>query len=393
MVAFQSRRKRSWLLSEWGMKVDLMVGNQKLADIELVDPNDLKLDLHNPRMAEMEFQDEEQVLRHLIKEYDVDELVLSILTAGWLDYEPLIVERPTNTVIEGNRRLAALRLINDGTLREKVNYSLPETEGAHADSSPNLISVRYADDRKDAYVYIGFKHINGPFKWDSLAKAKFAADWLHAGHGVETVSRTLGDSNNTVVRLVNGWNVLQKAIELGFDVSQTSSIGPLPISHLYTALSRPDFKIFLGVTRGPKEIIEGSDITPDHHDDLLSAMSWIYGQKQKGEIALVKSQNPDLGKLVRVIAMPVAREELVANRDLDTAFSMLTPANIKFETSLRQAARACEKALADAKDYDGSPQLLEIVTGMGRIILAIRAAMQSGQKDPLAELADDNPVS
>lgn len=370
-----------------------MAEHKKLAPVEPANPEGLKLDLHNPRMAEMEFKDEEEVLRHLIKEYDVDELVLSILTAGWLDYEPLIVERQTDTVIEGNRRLAALRLIGSEGIREAVGYKLPDVDQIHEDANPAEVSVRYADDRKDAYVYIGFKHINGPFKWDALAKAKFAADWLAAGHSVETVSRTLGDSNNTVVRLVNGWNILQRAVELGFQPSQTSSIGPLAISHLYTALTRPDFRAYLGVKKGPKEILTGDDIEPASGEKLLTAMSWIYGQKHRGEPAVVRSQNPDLGKLVRVIAHPAAREELVANRDLEAAFEALTPANLKFETSLRQAARACENALGDAKDYDGNPQLMEVVTGLGRTVIAIRAAMQSTQKDPLAELAHDSSSS
>jgi hypothetical protein len=76
--------------------------------IEPADPSTLHFDLHNPRMADLVFETEDQVIQHLIEQYDVEQLVLSILTAGWLDYEPLIVEDGTQMVIEGNRRLAAL---------------------------------------------------------------------------------------------------------------------------------------------------------------------------------------------------------------------------------------------------------------------------------------------
>ena len=87
----------------------------------------------------------------------------------------------------------------------------------------------------------------------------------------------------------------------------------------------------------------------------------------------------------------MAREELVANRDLDAAEELLTPPNEKFEILVRQAARACEQALAAAKYYDGNPTLLEVVNNMGHTILTLRGSMQSLKSDPLAAFADVPP--
>ncbi len=77
------------------------------------------------------FKDREDIIQHLVDEADVNELVQSILSAGYVDYEPLIVERKTNVVLEGNRRLAAVHLIADAALRKRVKYDLPEIESAH----------------------------------------------------------------------------------------------------------------------------------------------------------------------------------------------------------------------------------------------------------------------
>jgi hypothetical protein len=355
-----------------------------------VRPADLKFDLQNFRMAEVEFGSETEVVSHLIEEYDVDELVLSILTAGWLDYEPLIAER-NNTVIEGNRRLAALRLIEDEKLRKQVGYSLPKVNPVHANAHPQTVSVRYTESREAAYVYIGFKHINGPFKWDALAKAKFAADWVAQGHDIELVSRTLGDSHNTVLRLVNGWNVLKRARAEGFEPSDATTSPPFPISHLYTALTRPAIREFIGIDAPAKAVLTPESIKQENVNQLLQLMNWLYGQRSKAQPSLIRTQNPDLGTLVRIIAHNSAREELIANRNLDGAAELLTPSNERFEIILRQAARACEEALAASKDYDGSPTMLEIVNNMGKTILALRRVMQSTQKDPLAEFADAAP--
>lgn len=358
--------------------------------VEQVAPSALKLDLRNHRMAEMEFADEAEVVTHLVQEYDVNELVLSILTAGWLDYEPLIAQRD-GTVLEGNRRLAALRLIDHADLREQVGYNLPKVEVEHPRAHPKTVSVRYSDSREAAYVYIGFKHINGPFKWDALAKAKFAAEWVEKGEDIEVVSRTLGDSHNTVLRLVNGWNVLQRARVEGFDPADATTASPFPISHLYTALTRPDVRTYLGLTVSAREVISENAVPSDRVPSLLQLMSWLYGQRSKGLPSIIRTQNPDLGILVRVIAHPSAYEELVANRDLDTAAELLIPQNEKFEIAVRKAARACEDALGGVKDYDGAETLLQIVNNMGHTILTLRQAMTARKGDPLAAFANVSP--
>lgn len=167
---------------------------------------DLHLDLMDPRITDDPFEDERAALEYLVDHADVDELVQSIQGSGWLDYEPFIVLEDGNVVLEGNRRLAALRILSDPDLRADLKISLP-TE-PDSDALPEHVRVRFVESRSAARDFIGFKHINGPFKWDSLSKAKYAADWLNEGGDIEQVSRRLGDNHNTVVRLVNGWRVL-----------------------------------------------------------------------------------------------------------------------------------------------------------------------------------------
>ena len=89
-------------------------------------PDDLNLDPENPRFIDSELEDEIDLIRELYEQVDVDELIQSILSAGYNDFEPLIVLRTGNVVLEGNRRLAALRLIADSSLRKKLRINLPK---------------------------------------------------------------------------------------------------------------------------------------------------------------------------------------------------------------------------------------------------------------------------
>jgi hypothetical protein len=66
---------------------------------------DLRFDRNNPRSGDRTFANEDDALKFLIQAADVDELVTSMQSAGWVDFEPIIVQRKTNIVFEGNRRL------------------------------------------------------------------------------------------------------------------------------------------------------------------------------------------------------------------------------------------------------------------------------------------------
>ena len=95
--------------------------------------NDLRLDLSNPRLQTGEDADassEEDLIATLANIAALDELVLSICTNTYLDFEPLIVHSakgsPPFTVIEGNRRLASIKLIKDPLLAQRVGVRVPQ---------------------------------------------------------------------------------------------------------------------------------------------------------------------------------------------------------------------------------------------------------------------------
>ena len=83
--------------------------------------NNLKFDAQNPRLP-MRLQgvtDENKVIDYMVKYGNVTELMLSIGETGYSEAEPLLVVKEGTDkyiVVEGNRRLAALKLLNDSEL-------------------------------------------------------------------------------------------------------------------------------------------------------------------------------------------------------------------------------------------------------------------------------------
>src|SRR5437762_2808571 len=77
--------------------------------------SDLYFDHHNPRLL-TDFTDDDQpdMFRYLITDIGVDDLLQSIGASGLFNADPIIVkDRPGGGyyVIEGNRRVAALKLL------------------------------------------------------------------------------------------------------------------------------------------------------------------------------------------------------------------------------------------------------------------------------------------
>lgn len=342
---------------------------------DFASPGDLHLDLMNPRVPDEKFDDEDTVLEYLLDHADVDELVQSILSSGWLDYEPLIVLNDGNVVLEGNRRLAALRILSNADLRARLKIELPEQPGPAA--TPDYVRIRRVNARSDARDFIGFKHINGPFKWDALAKAKYAAEWFRDGGDINQISRRLGDNHNTVSRLVNGWNVMHQSLNAGFDRENTTKKS-FSFSHLYTALARPNVRRYLGLPDAEiSEVLAPNPVPVEKVEDLQRFMSWLYGQKN--EPSVIGSQNPDLNRLVEVLGNEPARTMLEATRDLDVAYGQVEDKTLQFSRTLMLAIKQAEDTLKLVGNFDGRADLMSAGDNLRRTVLSLHGAMKAAR--------------
>ena len=133
---------------------------------------------------------------------DVREVMLSIAASGYFRHEPLIVAREggKNVVIEGNRRLAAVRVLLDPTLVEATDIPAIGKDAKEALRQLPII----ASNRKDAWQYIGFKHVNGPAKWTSYAKSQYVTK-VHREFGVslEDIAKQIGDTHKIGAAVVS----------------------------------------------------------------------------------------------------------------------------------------------------------------------------------------------
>ena len=255
---------------------------------------ELYLDPENPRLAGMDLtlNDQDQILKVLWQERAVNELVDSIATSGYWEHEELFACRELGklVVIEGNRRLSAVKLLADEPLRNRVGVTgLPQVS---ADAKKRLRSLPVIECRRDdVWQYIGFKHVNGPQDWDSIAKAQYIAR-VHNEYSVplEEIARTIGDRHDTVRRLYRGLMVLDQAEKTGaFDRDDRWNTR-FAYSHLWTGLGYTNIQEFLGITA--EKGFEPEPVPKKKVEHLKELCTWLYGSKKQNKEPVIRKPEP-----------------------------------------------------------------------------------------------------
>ena len=328
----------------------------------------LRLDRRNPRLlGQAEDASDESIIAQLYRSAELDELLQSISANGYLDIEPLVAmsasEDDALIVLEGNRRLATLRLFLEPTLvvriasSENVRIAMPEIDDA-VRRTLDLVSVYPVANRERARAFIGYKHINGPAKWDAYAKARFAASWYRGARGdgvdLEQIATAIGDRHDTIKRMVSAIYVLEQAKEENlFDIEDRHS-SKFNFSHLYTALSRSQYMDYLGLEPAWSRHDPKPDQVPQEKlDELRKVLVWIYGSKSEDVRPVVRTQNPDVKRLGEVLAKAEGRHVLEQTGNLDQAHTSTEPVDKRFTASLLRARDFVREASGSLRAYDG----------------------------------------
>lgn len=347
----------------------------KLKTITKVPVEQLRLDRLNPRLVgEGATASDEWIIARLYRSAELNELLQSMAANGYLDIEPLVVTGDSDDddagliILEGNRRFATLRLLREPELVkriasiEKRRITVPPVDDALRPTF-DQVSVYPVANREHARAFIGFKHINGPAKWDAYAKARFAAEWYQRGReegiGLDQIANAIGDRHDTVKRMVSAIYVLDQAREKGlFDIEDRGT-RKFNFSHLYTALSRSQYMDYLGLETGWAKLDPKPNQVPsERHQELRRVLRWIYGSASDDLRPVVVTQNPDIKHLGEVLDSPEGRHVLEQSGDLKQAHASIESVEWRFEAALLRARDSIRDAAGALRAYDGQDQSL-----------------------------------
>jgi len=314
----------------------------------------LDLDPENPRLAkEGKGGSQIDLLQILYSDFDIEELGYSMAENGYFDEEPIVVvpqklpkgfklpsdvEQQENelqklinankirlTVVEGNRRVATLKILIDKTLRSKIKVGadFPKPTSKVLQDLKIIPAIVYFN-RDDISPYLGVRHIAGLLKWEAFAKALFLASRIEEGvkegrsieSSIKDVQRQTADRSDVIRKQYLCYKVLKEAEEnLSFDIENIKS----RFSLITVALNSPHIREFIGVS-SHKNVDFSKRVVPiKKTENLGKLLTWIYGNGKYRQPILTDSRKIT-SRLAPVLADEDATEYLLKYDLLEEAY-------------------------------------------------------------------------
>jgi hypothetical protein len=318
--------------------------NSKRIEVELLD-----FDPENPRFPpEIASGPIEQLVERFVRDERLLEIVTSIADQGYFEGEPLLVTKNNGRfhVIEGNRRLAALKLLNRQVDVPEGRPSIDEVV-ENAKNRPQEVPCLVFSESPQVLRYLGFRHITGIKSWSSLQKARYLKRLKTTFYQEMTgkdllvrLAREIGSRSDYVGQMLASLNVYEHAEKQGFYKVKGLNPEEIDFSVLGTALSYSSIAEFTGLDG--RQDMEGVNLSDENLKNLLS---WMFVARSNQKSILGDSRN--LKKLAAVVESKDAINILVKEGNLDSAYQLSKgPAQ-----ALNLALKNIEKRLKDAWDW------------------------------------------
>jgi hypothetical protein len=283
-----------------------------------VEIKDLLFDPENPRLPELLGKDQTEIFRFLVNEIGVEDVIQSVAASGMIQGDPVIAreaeDRKRFYVIEGNRRLAALKLLNGEKIGDgKPEPSVPQVDAAFK-TSIGKITIQLGWEQKEIDAYLGYKHVTATREWPPEAKARFVVDRVKGNFSSENLaafSKRLGTTPPTLRRWIVAYLTLKQAQRVGsFDPQEAPA--KRFFGTFYTLLGSQQVQNFLGVKPEP---VTDSPVDKEHLDNLGEFIGWVIGTKRKPPVVNSRKQK----ELDAVLSSPSALQHFRLRGNLDSA--------------------------------------------------------------------------
>ena len=331
----------------------------------------LFLDPENPRLPEIvQGSNEDDLLLTLYKDFDLRELAESLSQNGYFDEEPLVAipkdlpakfkgktyellnkdkgyysfinNADTNfIVVEGNRRIAAVKILLSSELRSKLKIKEWPDISPQVKTDIKILPVIIYPRREEVVPYLGVRHISGIKKWEPYAKARYIASMIQKGFSLDDIQKTIGDRGTSTRKSYVCYKLIGQMEEE--EEGSTEKAKSL-FSYLLLSLGQGPIKDYLGMPKNWSEVNVEQPIKKAKMLNLKNLFSFLFGEG-KEKLPVIKESRDITGKLTHVLRLKHSAEFLLQTRDLDAAYDrsdgeetlvlkQLTTANRNLETAL-----------------------------------------------------------
>jgi hypothetical protein len=316
---------------------------------ETINISNLKFDPENPRLpTTIDGNNESQVLEWMLNDGGLLELVGSIGEHGYFPGEPLLATKIENAqdlymVVEGNRRLAAVKLLCNPDIAPKRKRNSVISATGLAKIRPSTLPCLIFSNRNEILVYLGYRHVTGIKTWGALQKARYLSQLYPMIGGDDDQSKfrllakKIGSRTDYVAKLLTGLALYKVISDENYFGIRDLDEETISFSLLTTSLSYSNITNFIGLNSATDNNLYGL-----RRKELTELVHWIFEKNSENVTRLGESRNLDV--LSKIVANPKALEKFRSGRSLSEAGMYTDEPDLIFHNSIDQSYRNIQTA-------------------------------------------------
>lgn len=323
---------------------------------EKIPVESLILDNENPRLPDyIQGKNENDIISHMLLEESTLELMQAIGQKGFFPGEQLLVVPLGNNkykVVEGNRRLTAVKLLNDPELAT-VQQSLVEKirNSVKINLPISFLPCMVFEKDENIHDYLGYRHVTGIQPWNLRQKAKYVSylreknySDLSLDEASNELRKIIGSKKDYVKRLLTGHKIYTIIKDNAFFKIKGLDEEGLYFSYIADSLSRSNIASYLNVDLDLNDPIEKIDL-----DSLKNWTVWLFEPIDGGDKYLkntrLKGKSQDLNMLNSILGNEKATYEFIVNSaTLEEAHTYTGEEDNVFINSISDSLTSLKKA-------------------------------------------------
>ena len=311
---------------------------------------DLKLDLYNPRMPKSkQGKDEKSVIEFMLLEAATLELMLAIGENDFFSGEMLLVvpdeiQQDKYIVVEGNRRLTAVKLLNSPELTTVRKVAVAEI-AENAKFKPNILPCLVFNNRNEILKYLGFIHITGKKSWRLLEKARYLYELrnkedfadLQFIEASREIAKIIGSSAAYVKRLLISFEMYKIVEDEAFYQIDGLNDTRFYLNYFTDGLNKENIRGFLNI-----DINSDTPIQKINNENLRKIVHWWFKETEGKSRVLGDSEGLKL--LNAVIGKDIALAAFEKGATIYEAYELTDDIDLQFEKKIKDSLKFIEQA-------------------------------------------------
>jgi hypothetical protein len=312
-----------------------------------------------------------------MQEWVLEELAMSYLeNGGFWAYEPLLVveekigRKKAKVVVEGNRRLAALKTLKsafDGNARSPKWKSIADEYSCPAELFESVPYVT-CDSREDVTAFLGFRHVTGIKQWNSDEKAAYIAKLVQSGMSYQEVARKIGSKTPTVRKHFIAFRTL---VQIEDEVEEYHpELGENRFAVLYMSIDTVGAKNYLRIDMTASTESLMRPVPKDRIAQLANFSRWLFGTKDSRPLVIDTRQISDFAA---ILESEKAVKYLESKEKPQFEMAMRISGGDESQTIeyVLEAAENTELALMRAHAHTHSDELQAAVARLGQDVVQL----------------------